>query len=203
MATGPGSAGTSSPLTYTDTIPAGTSCTLMWVSSRGTSATPTVSASVGVTAATLMASAASGSAGAYDFLYCFALLSPPTGSQTINFTTSTGSPKLVVNTCHYANVSSIGTASVSANGSGQPFMSVAPTATTGIYASGFMFLPTANGQTFSSYNQNQRYVIASSASNQPLIFGDAQGNGATLPFSATRSDTTYQWGGIIVPLLRT
>lgn len=202
-ATGPGGVGTASPIAYTGTVPAGASCALVWVLNR-TAATsaPTVAASVGSSSATLQSIILAASTGAiYDYLCCFSVLGPPSGSQTTTFTTSGATDRIAINTVYYDNVGAIGTPITSAGQAGQPSMSVASTNPNYMYASAFGYKNVNTGDTFSAYSQTQRYLAAGSASNEPLLVGDGLGNGGTLAFSATRTTTTYNWGGIIVPLI--
>lgn len=205
LATGPGGASVSSPITYTDVIPSGANCTLIWAGDYGTPNPPTVSASGGASAATLLASVeATVETTDFLYLYCFSVFSPPTGSQTISFTTtSSGFVGGVVNAVHYANVAAIGTPITTGLQTGQPSMSVSSSGDLRYrYANAFTYGSGTVGQSFSGYNQNQLYVKATaSGSNRPILIGDGQGNGSTLTFSSNRDSTTFNWGGIIVPLI--
>lgn len=197
-AVGAGTAGSGTSISFTDTIPAGVGGTLVWVSHSSTVANPTVSAQIGSTSATLVSTIQAGTqSGNPSYLSCFAVLNPPTGSQTVSFSTSSGNCIMAIDTVHYAGVTSIGTPITMALQSGQPSMSVSSTNANYMYANAFSYTRSATGQTFSAYNQTQRWL---NAAEEPIVAGDAPGNGGTLTFSATRSNTTNNWGGIIVPL---
>lgn len=195
-AVGSGKIGGTSPVSFSDSIPSSANCSLIWVAHYSTSTTPIISAQIGSTPATLQQTV---NPFQTSLLSCFALLNPPTSSQTITFT-SNGlyNGNIVINTVHYSNVVSIGAATGVSNQTGQPSMALASVPKS-IYVNGFSYGGNT-GNTFNSYSQNQRYVAAASATNEPLLFGDAAGNGGTLTFSATRSTTTYSWGGIVISL---
>lgn len=196
LAAGAGVAAFASSASFTDTIPSGTNCSLIWAEIGNTSS---FSASIGGVNATLVGNVQVDNTFG-PTIFCFSLRNPPTGSQTVSVTQGGGNV-LVIETVHYANVSSIGTPVTIGLQTGQPSMSVSSTNPNGMYANGFTYNGAATGNTFSAYNQTQRYVLAEvSGTNTPIIVGDAVGSGGTLIFSATRSDTTHQWGGLIVPL---
>ena len=201
VGTGPGKSQGTSPLTYTDTIPVGTTYTLLFGQLLCASATlPTVSATIGGVTATLVDSAyISSNSGNYLYGVCLALANPPTGSQTVSFT-SNSILACAVNTVHYSGVGSLGPVSKIGQQAGQPSFSVGTDAKYG-YAQAFLYAVAAAGNGFSSYNQNQRWTISAVLNvNGPLLIGDATGNGGTLTFSATRDNTTNGWGAIVVPL---
>ena len=201
VGTGPGKSQGTSPLTYTDTIPVGTTYTLLFGQLLCASATlPTVSATIGGVTATLVDSVyISSNSGNYLYGVCLALANPPTGSQTVSFT-SNSILACAVNTVHYSGVGSLGPVSKIGQQAGQPSFSVGTDAKYG-YAQAFFYAAAAAGNGFSSYNQNQRWTISAVLNvNGPLLIGDATGNGGTLTFSATRDNTTNSWGAIVVPL---
>lgn len=201
LSVGAGASATSSPVNLTTTIPSTTTCTLVWVSSSNSTASPTISAQVGASAATLAApSTLVAVPGNRIFLDCFYVLSPPIGSQTVSFTT-TGTGFTIINVVNYANVSSIGSPVVLGQQTGQPSMS-SLTLPGYMYANAFTYAATAGAQTFSVYSQTQRFLMADVVStSEPILIGDAAGTGGTLTFSATRSNTTNGWGGMIIPLV--
>lgn len=203
--TGPGSSGTTTTVSETDTVPANATCGLIWACHTSTT-TPTVSASIGGTSASLVTTITAGvSGGVTLYLSCFSLLKPPTGSQTVSFTTTAGATSrfIDIDAVYYADVAGVGTPVSLQNQSGQPSISISPTGGANyMYANAFSYLAAAGGNTFSGYNQTQRYLVATVAgTNYPLLAGDAHGKNSSLTFSATRSDTTNGWGGIIVPLV--
>ena len=204
VGTGPGKSQGTSPLTYTDTIPVGTTYTLLFGQLLCASATlPTVSATIGGVTATLVDSAyISSNSGNYLYGVCLALANPPTGSQTVSFT-SNSILACAVNTVHYSGVGSLGPVSKIGQQAGQPSFSVGTDAKYG-YAQAFFYAAAAAGNGFSSYNQNQRWTISAVLNvNGPLLIGDATGNGGMLTFSATRDNTTNSWGAMVVPLAPT
>lgn len=201
VGTGPGKAQGTSPLTFTDSIPVGTTYTLLFGQLLCASATlPTITTTIGGQSATLVDSVyASPTGGNYLYGFCFALANPPTGSQTVTFT-SNSILVCAVNTVHYSGVGSLGPVSKIGQQAGQPSFSVGTDAKYG-YAQAFLYAAAAAGNGFSSYNQNQRWTISTVLNvNGPLLIGDATGNGGTLTFSATRDNTTNGWGAIVVPL---
>lgn len=206
QAVGPASASGTSPVTFTDTAPTGTTCTLIWVSNASSSATPTISASFGSTSATLVGTIQVAAPSSHVFITCYQVLwvplgGSPSGSKTVTFTGS-GSAANVVNTAHYKGVSSVGTPVLIGAQTGQCSMAASSTNANYLYANAFTYAINATGNTFSAYGQSQRYLIAGTAStNHALVFGDAPGNGGTLTCTATRSNTTNTWGGMIVPLI--
>ena len=202
LGTGPGKAQGTSPLTYTDTIPVGTTYTLLFGQILCASATlPTITATIGGQSATLVDSVyVSSNSGNYLYGVCLALENPPTGSQTVTFT-SNSILACAVNTVHYSGVGSLGPMTKIGQQSGQPSLSIPSGDTKYGYAQAFLYAAAAAGNGFSSYNQNQRWTIAAVLNvNGPLLIGDATGNGGTLTFSATRDNTTNSWGALLVPL---
>lgn len=204
VGTGPGKAQGTSPLTFTDSIPVGTTYTLLFGQLLCASATlPTITTTIGGQSATLVDSVyASPTGGNYLYGFCFALANPPTGSQTVTFTSNSNDGgetwlTCAVNTVHYSGVGSLGPVSKIGQQAGQPSFSVGTDAKYG-YAQAFLYAAAAAGNGFSSYNQNQRWTA--SRWGRPLLIGDATGNGGTLTFSATRDNTTNGWGAIVVPL---
>lgn len=201
-AVGAGVVSNTSPVSFTDTIPTDAAVTLIWVASDASVTSPTMAATLGGSAATLVQSVNVSNSGTHHlFLNCYSVLNPPTGSQAISFTT-TGPQNCVVNTVHYRNVSAIGTPITTTSAqAGQPSLAASSTNRNYMYVNAFSYVGTTAGQTFTAYNQNQRYLKALATGNHPIVIGDAPGNGGSLTFSATRSNTTNNWGGIIVPLI--
>lgn len=197
---------TSSPSSYTDSVPLGTACSVIWAGYYTSVApTPTVSASIGGTAATLVGTPLLVSNATTNlYLCCFVLFSPPTGSQTVSFSgAGTGTYFVVMVADHYANVAAVGPATtLGLQAAGSPSMTLTSSNPNYIYANAFTWQATvAAGESFSAYSQTQRFLKALVASGcRPLIVGDAQGTGSSLVFSATRSASENDWGGIILPL---
>lgn len=204
LATGNSSTTTSAPATYSDTVPSGSNvCGLIWVTGLSTSTTlPTASASIGAASATQVAGIKVGATTYSQYLYCFSVLGPPSGTQTVSFTMANVQFFPAICTVYYSGVTSVGTATtLGSQTSASPSMSVS-SSSGNLYGNAFAYIGSAAGNTFSGYNQTQRRVLAETSSpNEPLMAGDAAGNGGTLTFSTNRSSTTNTWGGIVVPLL--
>lgn len=201
--TGAGGTSATATTSYSDTVPADATCTLIWAAVASSAGTQTLSASVGSKSATLLTTIQAGTSGSFfDLLACFVVFNPPAGSQTISVTSASGI-NTVINAVHYKNVTGVGTPITAANQTGQPSLSASSTNPLYRYANAFSYVASAATNTFTGYNQTQRYLIAASASNgnRPLLLGDAPGNGGTVNFAATRTTTTFNWGGIIIPLL--
>lgn len=201
LADGPGATSATSPITYTDSIPTSTNCTLIWATYFATTATPTISATIGSTSATLVSTVAGAASNPFYYLTCFQVPSPPTGSQTVTLTLSSVSG-CAVNTVHYSGVAAVGAVTSLGNQSGSPSISVTSSNPVYRYVQATTYRIAATGNTFSAFNQTQRYLIAGTvALNGPLLIGDALGNNGTLTFSSTRSSTTNPWDAMIVPLI--
>ena len=201
LATGPGTAGNAGTLSFTDIIPVGTSYTLVWSQMLCAAASPTVSVTIGGVSATLVDSLQIALTGGNNlFLFCFGLANPPTGSQTVSYTTSSNLA-CGWDTVHYSKVASVGPAIHLGYQSGQTSITLPVTDSRFMYAQAFTYGATGAGQAFTAYSQTQRYVVGAVANvNGPLVIGDAAGTDSSLTFSATRPDTTNPWGGMIVPL---
>lgn len=205
-----GSAGTggttsSTPATWVDTIPSGTTYAVVWVTHFPSSSSPGTAVTIGGTAA----SPAPGSpfvylnsGGVYYTLECFVLQNPPTGaSKTVSVSKTTGGSGLNAVSVYYQNVDTVGTL-VPTNGdpTTHPSMSISNSSNAIIYSNAFTYHATGSGQTFSGYNQSTRYLASSGFFIEPLVVGDSYGNGGNLTFSATRGNTSYKWGGAVLPL---
>jgi hypothetical protein len=208
LGVGAGKGGNVSPITFTDTAPAGTKCTLIWANNASTALNPTVSAKYGSVTAALVQTTLADTVTNSLYLTCFAILwtpsNPlPTGAQTVTFT-STAIAACGVNVVHYASVSTVGTAIVLSNQAAAACSIPAPSSNAQyLYGNGFTYTGAAAGNTFTNYlpgpaRWNPPLVIGS---NNAIVVGDAPGNGGTLTFSANRSNTVNAWGGMIVPLV--
>ncbi|WP_136244759.1 hypothetical protein [Mycobacterium intracellulare] len=195
--TGAGVAGGNS---FTDTIPTDANCTVIWVGYITAASAPTISAQLGSNSAVAQATSTVASA-INAYLTAFTVINPPSGVQTITFNATGLSAYCIVETVHYKNVASIGAPVILSDQTGATcLISADNTTPNAMYANAFSYRGTS-GQTFVGYNQTQRFLAADvTNSNEPIVIGDAPGNGATLTFSATRSNN-YTWGGIIIPFL--
>jgi hypothetical protein len=140
-------------------------------------------------------------AGDYYYLFCFELMSPPTGSQTISLTsTGSGTHYTNGNSASYLNVTSVATAVGNFGTTSPATLSMTGTVTGQIEAMAAAFASSGSGQTFSTFTQTQRYLAASGSASDPLLIGEAAGNGGTVSFSATES-TSRPWGTLGVTLV--
>lgn len=192
------------PLTWVDTVPAGTTYAVVWISHFPGTATPGTAVTIGGTACAPVP----GSPfvyqldGGYHYsLECFALQDPPIGaSKTVSVSKSSGGTGFNASALYYQNVDSVGTlVPTLGDPTTHPTISILHSAPTTIYSNAFTYR-TAGSNSFTGYNQNQRYLGSSGSWVQPLVVGDAYGNGSTLTFSATRTDTSYKWGGAVLPM---
>lgn len=189
-----------SPLTWTETIPANAALVIVWVGDNAANEA-NVGATIGGTPMVLSQEnqIPAGGTGA-SFLRCFTMLSPPAGTQTFRVTND-NSIGLIAATAYYRNVGSLGN-TLTAHSMSESVTSSSPST---LYAQMFTYSMSGTGDTISGYNQTQRspssMLTGSGTTYSPMVFGDALGNGGTLTFSASRSDTTYSAGSIILPLL--
>lgn len=200
---GTGSNTAPTSLSYSDSIPAGTTCTVIWLIYAYNSA-PTVSVTVGGTSATSRTSVTWNPV-INHVLACYALFTPSTGTQTISVTFSINTPTSAgMATAHYANAKSFGTASTVSAQTGSPMtISASSTTTARLYLNQLGYSSGVQG-TISSYNRNQQILSGQGngvGTSYPFVAGDAVGNGGTLTFSATRSDTARTYAGLIIPLI--
>lgn len=131
--------------------------------------------------------------GYYHYLVAYGLLAPPTGSQSIAWTSSV-SGYATLNSLSYTNVSSFGTAVTdSSNANGNATVTV-PSGNAAMVAAAFASYGTT---TFSGFNKTQRYNVSYSAGVRlATVAGDADG-ASSVTVSATGTTT---WAGIGIPL---
>ena len=202
---GTGGTNSSTPVTWVDTIPSGTTYAVVWITHFPSSSSPGTAVTIGGASA----SPAPGSpfvylnsGGVYYTMECFVLQNPPIGSsKTVSVSKTSGGSGFNATAVYYQNVDSVGTL-IPTNGdpTTHPTMTIASSSTSTIYSNAFTYHATGSGQTFSGYNQSSRYLAASGFFIEPLQVGDAYGNGGNLTFSATRGNTSYKWGGAVLPL---
>jgi hypothetical protein len=159
---------------------------------------PTITATVGATPMVLLYSNyyyASG--GNYASIYFFGVLNPPTGAQTISYTSSAGAACTYnVGSTSYNNAASIGAAQVASSGGGSSLPAqTASSAINQIVAQTFGGF----GATFTGYNQTRRFNSIPTAGYAPFVLGDAPG-AASVSFSGTTADI---WVGLAVALSAT
>lgn len=202
---GTGSKGAQS-LSWTDTVPAAANFAVIWVANMSTLASPSITATIGGTSCTQI----SGSPIKYTFggtyhyhIHCFVLANPPTGaSKTVAVSKSAEGGNLTADAVYFSNVSGYGTMTTVINGAAGTNASLTVPGTDGrnLYTQAFSYRATG-ANTFSAYNQTQRHLATAASFTEPLLIGDAPGSGGSLSFTATRSETTYEWGGAALPLL--
>lgn len=193
-------------ISWTDTVPAAANFAVIWASNMSTLTSPVfTTVSIGGSACTQV----SGSPYYFTFdgtyyyhLHCFILVNPPTGaSKTVTLTKSAEGGNLNADVVYFSNVSSYGSLTTT-SGLTPTNASLTVPGTDGrrLYTQAFSYRATGSN-TFSAYNQTQRYLATAASFTEPLVIGDATGNGGNLTFSATRSETTYGWGGAALPLI--
>ena len=203
---GNGGTYSNTPLTWVDTIPANTTYAVVWVSHFPASSSPGTAVTIGGAACSHAPNSPFvyyNAGGWYYTIECFVLAAPPTGaSKTVSVTKTSGGSGFNAEAIYYQSVDSVGTL-IASNGDAttQPTMTVPYSSPSKIYSQCFTYHATGSSQTFSDYNQSQRYLAQSGYFIDPLIVGDAYGNGGNLTFSATRSNTSYKWGGAVLPLI--
>lgn len=162
------------------------------VSLQSSLSTTTVSAKVGSTAMTLLGTGPQfTSSGFYISVVLFGLLNPPTGTQTLSATMSSGTNYCEANSVSYRNVAAFGS-SVSGSGtSSAPALSVA----SGVHQMVAEAFTTFNTNP-TGYTQTTRYSLNVASPARPFLIGDAPG-APTVSFSAAACDL---WSAIAVPM---
>ena len=186
-------------ISWVETIPSNATCAIVWLSVMGSTAASAVT--IGGTAATaLQGSPFTYYSGNYS-TQAFFLMNPPTGAnKTISISYSGGNYVNAIAT-YYGGVASIwNPTNTSGAGSTAPSLDVASTATDHLYVNAFCYRPGAGDNNFPTYSQTKRAEWYSYSYDNPIIVGDAVGNGGTLNFSATRNNSTYEWGGLAIDL---
>jgi hypothetical protein len=192
-------------LTFTETIPAGTTCALLWVSAFSNLSAATVTIG-GVSMINQIGLNVWQVSTEWYWQGCFVLLNPPTGSQTF-VVSNTNNYGVLGNavTAYYGNVGSVGNGSRLALGSTALAHSMAAGPPPSMYAQYFMTGDNAAAGTISAYNQTQRSPAAAaigSAGGFPAMSGDALATNGTLNFAATASAIGNGAGSLILPIGR-
>ena len=192
-------------INWTDTVPATATFAVIWVANMSTLASPSITATVGGSSCTQI----TGSPVQYAFdgsyyyhIHAFILVNPPTGAgKTVAVSKTAEGGNLNADVVYYSNVGSYGTMTTATGGAGSnASLSVPASDGRRLYTQAFSYRATGSN-TFSAYNQTQRYLATAASYTEPLLIGDAAGNGGALSFTATRSETSYEWGGAAFPLL--
>ena len=201
---GTGSKGAQS-ISWTDTVPTTATYAVIWVSNMSTLTNPSITATIGGVSCTQV----SGSPyyftfdGSYYYhIHCFVLANPPTGAgKTVAVAKSAEGGNVNADAIYLSNVSSYGTLVTTSGLAGtNASLTVTNSDSRKLYTQAFSYRATGSN-TFSAYNQNQRYLATAASYTEPLLIGDAVGNNGSLSFTATRSETSYDWGGAALPLL--
>lgn len=204
--TGVGSAITATTTSWSDSIPGTASYAVVWISGFPGSPTPGTTVTIGGVSCT----EADGSPFVYETdgygyrygLQCFVLKDPPTGTKTVAINRAAGGTGINAVSVYYQGVDSHESLSLDYGLAGtHPSMTVANSSVAKIYTSAFAMRVAANPQGFTTYSQYQRYNVDSFYYGSPLQVGDASGTGGDVVFSANRNNTTYNWGGAILPLV--
>jgi hypothetical protein len=182
---GAAAAGLTSSLSWSHSIGSSARIAVAFAAAESSSGAFTMTAKVGTTSMTQVGSSfLYGTSGDTFYLFAFALLNPPTGSQTLSMTASS-SKYLCASSMSYINVASYGPLLTNSGVGTALSLSATP------LAGGAVAMAFAGGtQAFTSFSQNQRRSIAfSSGSNVAALLGD--GSGST--FTCTGS-TSQLWG---------
>lgn len=124
----------------------------------------------------------------------YAMLNPPKGSMSLAIALSGGYFAVSANSASYTGVGSLGAGVFASGNSAAPSQS----ATGGNSRGGFFHMFGSFGN-FTSYNQNQRWLVNPSGNPRACLLGDALGVAAPTFTGALSAGTV--WGSVIVPLL--
>jgi len=169
-----------------------------WVST--TSASSTITATVGGQSATSAYDVTNGNYGGYYYYeIAFYLLNPPTGSQTIAVD-ATSIDGMTINSVSCNNVTTVDTALYSAITGTALTASVSSSNASNLYLFAAMGANGASADFSSLSGATSRYSVAENAARTAaLIIGDAPGNGSTLSMTAT-ANASFGINGIILPV---
>lgn len=193
---------------WVENVPADANLALVWISEMPSDQANTCTVTLG---GTLMVEV-TGSPWTYDFtsgymrLRCFALLNPSTGLNKTIAITSNVSNYFHAHSVYYGGVTSVGTATFVRGQSGaSPSTAIANSASTHLYAQGFICRPDDTNSTFTALSSNAKMRAVHNNGNggysNPLAVGDAYGNDGTLTIGATRNGTcAYAWGSVTIDL---
>lgn len=184
---------------WTETVPANATCAIVTLGVVGNTA---CSVTLGGTAMTaLHGSPFTLYSGNYS-TQTFYLLNPTTGSRTLSVTNSNGNNVHAIVT-FYGGVAGVFNQTAVTTGAGgqQPAISMTNTLATHRYLTAFGFRAGGAGDKITAVDQGTlRMAHPNYSYDLPLGVSDAAGNGGTLTVNGTRSNTTYEWGGMIVDL---
>lgn len=202
--TGTGSAITATTTSWSDSIPGTATYAVVWVSGFPGSATPGVTVTIGGVSCTAVDNpfVYETAFGYYFGIQCFILKDPPTGTKTVAINRPSGGTGINAVSIYYQGIDGHEDLSLDYGLPGtHPSMVVANSSPSKVYTSAFSFRQAVDGQGFTTYSQYQRYNANAFYFGSPLLVGDAAGTGNDLTFSANRNNTSYNWGGAILPLV--
>ena len=198
--------GGSGTISWTHNI--SSSSTILFVAVSNVTNHTSQSASCGSTAMTGI-SLVSGSEYLYGYSYplysaidIFYLINPPTGTQTIRYT-SDNTNYCAANSISYTNCSGFGASSVHpamATGSTASISATAPVGQVILNVLGYWWTGGPSSP-FSGYTQTARYISTPATSGEPLLIGEAAGSGSAETFSASLTYPNNYWGAVAIPLV--
>jgi hypothetical protein len=207
-----------SPASWTDTVPTGTTCVVLWVPEWIPSTAQAMTATFNGTAMTptsfRVGSFASGGT-YYINLNLFTLLitapsSPLAATFKITEPNKGAGSFGWVGAAYYSRVASLGTPLAQSQAGGVTALAhaVANSNPNTVYAQCFAPEGSVASATLSAYNQAKRSIAALSTGGSagyasPIVYGDGIGNGGALNFTATAgaNAATYGSGSIILPMV--
>lgn len=199
VGTGAGRVHFTGSYSWTETIPANANCAMVVLSVMGSTACSVTLGGASMTAVT--GNPFTYYSGNYS-IQVFYLLNPTTGSGKTLAVTNTNGNNVHAAVTYYRGVTSLGSATSVSNGAGGQQLSLAVSSTNSnyLYVNAFAFRPTTTWDSITAYGQTQRIEYPCFSYDLPIVVGDSVGNGGTLTFTGTRNNTTYEWGGVAIPL---
>ena len=183
---------------HTHTIAAGVGSggAIYAIINADTSATATCE--VGSTSMTQLGSAlAIPTSSPSGYLFVFVLYNPPTGAQTISWTSGSNSYTTCVSASFFG-VTSTGTITTTVATTGTAMTQSATASVGQLILQAFAYV--SNSSTITAYNQiTALYRVGQSNNNNPILVGYAAGTGSSTSFSATGS-VSDPWLGFALPL---
>ncbi|UGT94864.1 hypothetical protein KN246_15855 [Mycobacterium intracellulare] len=194
VSAGAGAAAIAASISWTHNITG--NCLVVPVAAESNVSTAAVTAKVGTTTIPLIGKSSQPITASGFFVWptFFALLNPPTGSQTITLSISGGGTAVLEgNSVCYDKVGSIGTMVTSNGSSSAPALSVP----SGVGQMVVEMFTTWNTNP-TGYTQTSRYSQNAGSPARGLLIGDAPGASPSVSFSAASMDI---WSAAAIPLL--
>lgn len=199
VGTGAGRQHFSGNYSWTETVPTNATCAIVTLSALGATACSVTLGGTSMTA--LTGSPFTLYSGNYS-TQTFFLLNPASGSKTLSVTNANGNNVHAIVT-FYGGVAGVFNQTAITTGAGgqQPSISMSNTLATHRYLTAFGFRTGGAGDAITAVDQGTlRMSHPNYSYDLALSVSDAAGNGGTLTVNGTRSNTTYEWGGMIVDL---